>query len=445
MKGFITLCMAFFLAIPWAARAQAQKTSADSTEERLKELEEQVRLLQAEVRSLRATATVQAPQSTVAVAPVAAVGVFASSAPASKNSPANSPVAQSPDTMGGQSQSPILGGASSMAKVLNPDISVIGDFLGAVGKSNVPASPSLLGRSPLPLLEMHESEVGYQAIVDPYARADFFISFGEQGVNLEEGYITFTSLPAGFVAKVGKMRSAFGKVNTLHNHVLPWTDRPLMTENLVGGEDGIDDAGLSVTRILPAPKGLFLEGTAQVFRGDSDDLFKTSQRSDASVVGHIRGYKDLSESSNVDLGFSYARGHNDLGSAFLTNLYGIDATFHWTPLRRTIYQNFVGRAEFVWSRRDQVPAQQRAFGFYTSGDYRINRRWTVGGRFDRSGRARAADLIDQGFSAILTYWPSEFSQIRGQYRFTNYAERISGNELLFQFQFSLGTHGAHPF
>jgi hypothetical protein len=227
---------------------------------------------------------------------------------------------------------------------------------------------------------------------------------------------------------------------------LPWTDRPLVTDSLVGGEDGIDDAGISVTRILPAPKGLFLEGTAQVFRGDSDGVFKTSQRSDASVVGHLRAYRDLTDSSNVDIGFSYARGHNDLGSAFLTDLYGIDATFHWTPLRRTIYHNFVGRAEFVWSRRDQLlPTQQRAFGFYTSGDYRLSRRWTVGGRFDRSGRARDARSIDDGFSALLTYWPSEFSQIRGQYRLTRYAEGLDANELLFQFQFSLGAHGAHPF
>ena len=64
-------------------------------------------------------------------------------------------------------------------------------------------------------MQMHESEIGLQAIIDPYARGDFFISFGEEGVNLEEGYITFTALPGGFVAKVGKMRSVFGKVNTL--------------------------------------------------------------------------------------------------------------------------------------------------------------------------------------------------------------------------------------
>src|SRR5258705_10728830 len=108
---------------------------------------------------------------------------------------------------------------------------------------------------------MDESEIGLQSIIDPYARGDFFISFGEEGVDLEEGFITFTALPGSFVAKVGKMRSAFGKANTLHNHVLPWIDRPIVTSNLVGGEDRIDDAGGSVPRSLPAPQGICLEAT----------------------------------------------------------------------------------------------------------------------------------------------------------------------------------------
>ena len=45
----------------------------------------------------------------------------------------------------------------------------------------------------------------------------------------------------------------------------------------------------------------------------------------------------------------------------------------------------------------------------------------------------------------LTWWPSEFSQVRGQYRHVRYADGIKGNELLFQFLFSIGAHGAHPF
>jgi len=440
MKRFALLCSTCLLAFPCLVVAQSQEPAKVNTEDRLRSLEEQVKLLEAEVQALKSAQTAPVSQPPEVAAPVGAPET-----PSPSSSAPSTPQPQEAAGATSQSQLPVYGGATGMAKALNPDISVIGDFLGATGASNVPPALVAAGRGPLPLLQLHESEVGLQAIVDPYARADFFLSFGEEGVNVEEGYITFTSLPAGFVAKVGKMRSAFGKVNTLHNHVLPWTDRPLMTDSLVGGEDGINDAGISVTRILPAPKGIFLEGTAQVFRGDSGDVFKTSQRSDASVVGHLRAYRDLTESSNLDVGFSYARGHNDLGSAFLTNLYGIDATFHWTPLRRTIYHNFVGRAEFVWSRRDQLPTQQRAFGFYTSGDYRLSRRWTVGGRFDRSGRAREANLTDDGFSGVLTYWPSEFSQIRGQYRFTRYAEGMNANELLFQFQFSLGAHGAHPF
>jgi hypothetical protein len=46
---------------------------------------------------------------------------------------------------------------------------------------------------------------------------------------------------------------------------------------------------------------------------------------------------------------------------------------------------------------------------------------------------------------MLTYWPSEFSQVRGQYRHIDYADGPAANELLFQFQFSIGAHGAHPF
>jgi hypothetical protein len=392
----------------------AAQTGGNSQEDRIKALEERIIALEGEVRMLKTQS------QTAAVA--AATPAPATATPVGVEQPA--------------AQLPVYGGASAAAKALNPDISVIGDFLGGMGHN-----PIVPGTA----FQMHESEVGLQAIIDPYARGDFFISFGEEGVNLEEGYITFTSLPAGFVVRGGKMRAAFGKVNTMHNHVLPWTDRPLVTDSLVGGEDGIDDAGLSVTRILPVPKGLFLEATGQVFRGDSEGVFKSSTRSDVSTVAHLRGYRDLSESTNLDLGVSYARGHNDLGSRFLTQLYGVDATLRWKPLRRSIYHSFVGRGEFIWSNRQQLPRTNRAFGFYASGDYQLGRRWFVGGRYDQSDRSQNAALTDHGTSVVLTYWPSEFSQLRGQYRFTHYGEGLDAHELLMQLQFSLGAHGAHPF
>jgi hypothetical protein len=99
----------------------------------------------------------------------------------------------------------------------------------------------------------------------------------------------------------------------------------------------------------------------------------------------------------------------------------------------------------IWSQRQQFPSEQKAFGFYTSGDYQFGRRWFGGVRYDWSDRSRYANLTDKGVAATLTYWPSEFSQIRGEYRFTHYAENRDANELFMQLIFSLGAHGAHPF
>ena len=170
------------------------------------------------------------------------------------------------------------------------------------------------------------------------------------------------------------MRAAFGKVNTLHTHVLPWADRPIVIGNLVGGEDGISDAGVSVARLIPN-RWIFLEATGQLFRGDSGDtLFRSSKRGDLSYVGHLRGYHDLTESTNVDLGLSYSHGHNPSGivdgvdiGRFTTNLWGVDATVRWKPLQRSIYRSFVGRSEVIWSRRDQPGGLQSGMGLLRVG------------------------------------------------------------------------------
>ncbi len=416
----------------WGQQSTAPAADTAALEQKFRDMEDRIIALEGQVRALKATAAqaqpapVTSPETATEPSPL-----VSGTAPAETSATSSSSAFARPIN---------LGGASNAGKALNPDISVIGDFIGVAGHNSI---------SPSPALEMHESEIGLQAIIDPYARGDFFLSFGEKGVNVEEGFITFTALPAGFTARVGKMRSAFGKVNMMHNHVLPFVDRPLVSNSLTGGEDGIDDAGFSLEHILPAPKGIFFDVTAQLFRGDSgggDQLvFQSHRKSDVSTVEHLRAYKDLTESTNLDIGLSYARGHNELGSAFLTQLYGVDATVHWKPLRRAIYHSFVGRGEFIWSQRQQLPVEQRAFGFYTSGEYQLGRRWFVGGRYDLSDRSRFANQTDKGGSAILTYWPSEFSQIRTQYRYTKYAENIGAHEVLFQVLFSLGAHGAHPF
>ncbi len=458
MKKFVVVSAIFCLGstvyaqeTPPAATPSApptQEARMKALEDRVRTLAEEVAMLRGELKAVSDAKSAEPPSDPRILLTAAHVepGMLPANPLPTAASASPDPAPAAPQV----AQTQTYGGATSNAKLLNPDISLIGDFIGTAGHNTISPSRSL---------ELHESEVGMQAIIDPYARADAFISFGETGVNVEEAYVTFTSLPAGLLMKVGKMRADFGKVNTIHNHALPYIDRPLATNNLVGGEDGIDDAGISITRFLPAPKSWFAEGTAQVFRGDSSTVYAANRRQDLSVVGHLRGYRDLSESTNLDLGISYSRGHSnlgfDFGPNFLTNLYGADATLRWKPLRRAIYKNFLFRTELFWSARDQLSPlnafeTQHAFGMYSSAEYRVNRRWTVGGRFDRSGRATNANLTDTGFSGILTYWPSEFSQIRGQYRFGHLALANPGdfslaNEFLFQFLFVMGAHGAHPF
>ena len=54
-------------------------------------------------------------------------------------------------------------------------------------------------------------------------------------------------------------------------------------------------------------------------------------------------------------------------------------------------------------------------------------------------------MSDSGQALTLTFWPSEFSQLRGELRRRNYAGGITATEALLQLQFAIGAHGAHPF
>jgi hypothetical protein len=129
----------------------------------------------------------------------------------------------------------------------------------------------------------------------------------------------------------------------------------------------------------------------------------------------------------------------------VSRIYGIDATLRWKPLRRAIYHSLIGRTEIIWHRRQEPFGLRKAFGYYASGEYQLARRWFAGGRIDQSDRLFGPAAQDRQQSFVLTYWPSEFSQLRAQYRHSRYMGIGDANEFLFQLQFSIGSHGAHPF
>ena len=179
MKTILVLCVLLFVAVN--AKAQNLPASISSgenpaanSEARIQTLEQQVSMLAEQVALLRSQLKVLAGSKAPGEGSGARLLLASAPAPVSAESsslsvasatsvPAGAPAAPAPPAQALQStQSQTFGGASGNARLLNPDISLIGDFIGAVGHNDVASSPSL---------QLHESELGVQAIIDPYARA----------------------------------------------------------------------------------------------------------------------------------------------------------------------------------------------------------------------------------------------------------------------------------
>jgi hypothetical protein len=84
-----------------------------------------------------------------------------------------------------QTQDPGTAPVPAGASLLNPAISVIGWFQGETGDQNNEEGTAAF--------EFREAEVGLQANVDPFSRADFFIAVTPEGVDIEEGYLSLFS------------------------------------------------------------------------------------------------------------------------------------------------------------------------------------------------------------------------------------------------------------
>ena len=321
----------------------------------------------------------------------------------------------------------------------NPAIAVIGNFLASVGHNPVQPSPAF---------QVEESEISFQAVVDPYARADLFLSFTNDGVEVEEGYVTFLSLPWQTQAKAGKFKVQFGKINTLHLHVLPWADEPLPFQNILlqGQFDTWAAEGISTSKVIELPGDTFSEAYFQVLDGTSGGgLFIAPSKSDLTYDGQYRIFRDFGDDHNVEAGFSYAYGHNGTSLTNTTTLQNVHFIYRWKPLQGRPYRSFIVRSEYFWSQREQPNGTQRAQGFYAAGDYQLARRWFTGVRYEFSDRATDAALRDKGVAATLTFMPSEFSVLRAEFRQRVYAPGIKANEGFLQIQFAIGAHGAHPF
>ncbi|HUP63622.1 MAG TPA: hypothetical protein VNA69_24765 [Thermoanaerobaculia bacterium] len=411
------LLLLLFCALPVAAQTedggrpvrQADETSAiQSLERKLDELLRQAEEIHQELQKLRPPSDDLTQVEEV-------------------QAPATAPAIETVQTIDNQ----VAPGAS---RALNPDMSVIGTFVGHGGDVN-----EFEARGPM---ELGEVELAIEAFIDPYAKGRFFIAVGPEEVELEEGYAQFIALPWDLTAKAGKTKATFGKANTWHTHTRPWVDQPLILTRFFGDE-GLGDIGVSVSRPIANPFGAFIEATGEVYSGDVEEVFGRQADNDLFYNAHLKFFRDITENSNIEVGTSWARG--TLPDAVGHNRFaGVDVTYRWKPLQRSIYNSFILRFEGLANRRADFDDTLR--GHYLSADYQFARRWFTGVRFDSAERLfEDARARDRALSATLTFWPSEFSQVRGQFRRTRLGGGPSINEFLLQLQFAIGAHGAHVF
>ncbi len=350
--------------------------------------------------------------------------------------------------------------SSSGGKNMNPAIGVVGHFRATqwlhkpvalhAGPDLTTDEESVEYRNGF---SFAEAELSFRMTLDPYARADFFIAVvpPEEAVELEEGYLTLLGLPHSLQLKVGKFRSAFGKLNLIHPPETDFADVPLPIQNFFGPE-GLAETGLSASILISNPWDQYLEFRAEITNGDNDVSFNADATDDLLYLAQLKGFFEMGESNSLELGLSGLTGRNDEAGDYRTDIFGAHFSFKRKSPRQGLYKALALSGELLLSRREMFDERDHAgsarvnsYGFFLAGKYQFSRRWEAGVRFDYSQFPADDWQHENAVSGILTFRPSEFQRLRLQYRYLdrNFFDKESG--LFFQWIFIIGAHGAHPF
>jgi hypothetical protein len=289
-----------------------------------------------------------------------------------------------------------------------------------------------------------ELELGIQAVVDPYARADVFIAFSDEGAEVEEAYLTALTLPGGLVLRAGKLFSPFGRINAQHPHVWEFVDRPLPWQRLLALE-ALGGAGVDVAWLAPFPWFAEVHVAYQsvtpaplVFAEELEEPGESR-----AGVARIVNVVDLSERLTLAAGASGALLEDGEG---WRDVAGADLYLKYRPGPSQAY--LAVQSEWLWRRvRDLPEAAGSEWGAYAQAVYKMNRRWAVGGRWERTPGVVDTVLseAEQRWSGLAAFAPSEFQRIRLQGGWARLPGGDDGFEALLSLEFGIGVHGAHPF
>ncbi|MFC2089125.1 hypothetical protein ACFLSX_05935, partial [Calditrichota bacterium] len=320
----------------------------------------------------------------------------------------------------------VFTGGERSLQALNPEISLAADVFGMyINNENGFTETSRSGA------HFRVAELQIQSTLDPFSMAKVILEFTPEEVEFAEAYVSWSRIFKNASLTAGKFRQQFGVVNRWHAHALDQFKFPLPITTLLG-EEGLNQIGLSFDWLMPAITAHSNMLTVQVTNGQNDHLFSGEAFSFPAVLAHLKNYYDLSQNTYLEFGLTGMMGRNNirgfeedsliLESSRLTKIGGIDLTLLWEPVDRAKYKSFLWRSELYYVEKE-LPQNEiiKAYGLYTYGDYKFDRNWHAGIRFDYTQpfEIENEDKYMYQFVPYLTWWQSEFVRLRLQYNYLN--------------------------
>lgn len=414
------------LAAPPAA--QAQEASVADLRQEIEELkrayEERISGLEKRLAELEAQQAQDAPSTTPPAATEAdeLADLRAAAEEAAGQTPGAAETAIPPEPA-----RDISFGSERNLSRLNPEISMTGDL---VGIANDRDREDFSAR---------EFELNVQSALDPYSLTKWTLAFSpEEGVDVEEGYVSYTGLPGGLTLTAGKFRQSFGLLNRWHLHALPQVDYPLVLQTYFG-EEGLAQTGVSASWLLPHPWASANELTLELTDG-RNDAFGGDNFDNLVGLAHLKNYWDVGDATYVEWGLSGIAGGNGLDGD--SRVWGSDLTLHWQPPARAKYREVTWRTELMRSERDgEDGARRDAWGGYSYVESLLAQNLYGGLRYDRVEDPLHPDRVVWGLFPNLTWWQSEFVRLRGEYGFLK--DNLTGekqNRFTLQLTWAAGPH-----
>lgn len=336
--------------------------------------------------------------------------------------------------------------------VLNPAISVIGNFVGRIDDKKVFTEDG--GRIDNNL-NLREAEIDMRVPVDPYADGVLIISLesetpGKFTSDVEEGYVNikklpFMSSPLGLKFQVGRFRPAFGKSNTLHTHDLPTTMRSLPTEEFLG-EEGFISQGVSADFFVPTPwdENSSLNARLQVLSG-GDIAISPQSNNRLAYLGNLRWFKTFAGTHNAEVAWSSYLHPGRRGETPMARLHGVDFMYRWKPFRQGEWKSYLLGGEFMFTGRPGDA--QRPYGGTVFTQWQLDRRKYAGVRWDYTKTASDPTGQRRSLTPYFSYYFSEFLRLRLNYerRWSDIREEHKRDSVFVELNWIFGAHPPEPF